>query len=92
MVEFYYRMILIIIPSHGTPLFQTRTLSIMQAYIYLIPFIPRLGEIWDGKYPIYEYYIPDIIQWESINTADISEEISKLYDQYEELVTHGVLN
>lgn len=54
--------------------------------------IPRLGETWDGNYPIYEYYIPDFIHWESINTDDISEEISKLYAQYKKLVKNGVFN
>jgi len=54
--------------------------------------IPRLGETWDGNYPIYEYYIPDFIHWESINTANITEEISRLYVQYEKLVTNGVFN
>jgi len=52
--------------------------------------LTRLGETWDGKYPIYEYYIPDGIHWESINTENISEEISRLYVQYEELVTNRV--
>ncbi|MEE9409825.1 MAG: acyl-CoA reductase, partial [Candidatus Heimdallarchaeota archaeon] len=54
--------------------------------------IPRLGETWDGNYPIYEYYIPDFIHWESINTANISDEISRLYVQYDKLVTNGVFN
>ena len=52
--------------------------------------IPRLGETWDGSYPIYEYYIPDFIHWQSINTENISDEISRLYSLFEELTTDGV--
>jgi len=52
--------------------------------------IPRLGEAWDGIYPIYEYYIPDILHWESINAANISEEITKLYVHFKEMVTNGI--
>jgi hypothetical protein len=48
--------------------------------------IPRLGETWDDNYPIYEYYIPDIIHWVSINTGDVSDEISRLYSLYAKLI------
>ncbi len=54
--------------------------------------IPRLGETWDDNYPIYEYYIPDFIHWVSINSGNVSDEISRLYDLYNKLITNGVFN
>ncbi|MHA2358326.1 MAG: acyl-CoA reductase [Candidatus Heimdallarchaeaceae archaeon] len=52
--------------------------------------IARLGETWDGNYPIYEFYIPDFVHWSSINAADVTEEISRLYENYKELQVKGV--
>ncbi|NPD89971.1 MAG: hypothetical protein HGN29_14760 [Asgard group archaeon] len=54
--------------------------------------IPRLGETWDDNYPIYEYYIPDLIHWVSINAGNVSDEISRLYVLYSKLVANGVFN
>jgi len=54
--------------------------------------LPRLGEAWDGNYPIYEFYIPDSIQWTSINAVDFENEIKELIKIKNQVITKGVFN
>lgn len=54
--------------------------------------LPRLGEAWDGYFPVYEFFIPDTMWWVSINGADIRKEIDVLVRSKEELIAHGAFN
>lgn len=48
--------------------------------------LPRLGEAWDGYYPVLECAIKeDIIHWVSINAGDVEEEILKIYKKFKDL-------
>lgn len=54
--------------------------------------LPRLGEAWDGYYPIYEFFIPDSIHWTSINTVNFENEIKELTKIKNEVISQGVFN
>mgnify|MGYP000887010063 FL=1 len=54
--------------------------------------LPRLGEAWDGNYPVYEFFIPDSIHWVSINAIDFEKEINELVKVKNELTKGGVFN
>ncbi|MCD1295274.1 hypothetical protein CUJ83_09710 [Methanocella sp. CWC-04] len=52
--------------------------------------LPRLGEAWDGNFPVYEFYIPDSVHWVSINAGNMEKEITELHRLKEKLVDNGV--
>jgi hypothetical protein len=54
--------------------------------------LPRLGEAWDGNYPIYEFFIPDSIHWTSINAIDSEKEIIELAKIKDQIIKGGVFN
>ncbi|KYC45831.1 MAG: Acyl-CoA reductase (LuxC) [Candidatus Methanofastidiosum methylothiophilum] len=54
--------------------------------------LPRLGEAWDGNYPVYEFFIPDKIHWTSINAIDFENEIKELTKIKNEVIKGGVFN
>ena len=54
--------------------------------------LPRLGEAWDGNYPIYEFFIPDSIHWASINAIDFEKEIKELSKLKDQVIEGGVFN
>ncbi len=54
--------------------------------------LPRLGEAWDGNYPVYEFFIPDSIHWTSINALDFENEIKELTKIKNEIIRDGVFN
>ncbi len=54
--------------------------------------LPRLGEAWDGNYPVYEFFIPDKIHWSSINAIDFENEIKELTKIKNEVIKNGVFN
>lgn len=48
--------------------------------------LPRLGESWDGNYPVLEFMLDeDYVHWVSINAKDIDAEIEKLSNNLEAL-------
>jgi hypothetical protein len=52
--------------------------------------LPRLGEAWDGNYPVYEFFIPDKIHWTSINAIDFENEIKELTKIKDKVIKDGV--
>ncbi|NMC58539.1 MAG: hypothetical protein GYA51_04005 [Candidatus Methanofastidiosa archaeon] len=54
--------------------------------------LPRLGEAWDGNYPIYEFFIPDKVHWTSINAIDFENEIKELAKIKNKVIKGGVFN
>jgi hypothetical protein len=52
--------------------------------------LPRLGEAWDGNFPLYEFYLPDAARWVSINSIDMDKEIDELSKMKDELIEKGV--
>ncbi len=52
--------------------------------------LPRLGEAWDGNYPVYEFFIPDKIHWTSINAIDFEKEIQELCNIKNDIIKNGV--
>ncbi|MHA1616088.1 MAG: acyl-CoA reductase [Candidatus Njordarchaeales archaeon] len=48
--------------------------------------LPRLGESWDGNYPVLEFMLDeDYVHWISINAKDIDAELEKLSNNLEAL-------
>lgn len=54
--------------------------------------LPRLGEAWDGNYPVYEFFIPDKVHWASINAIDFENEIKELTKIKNQVIKDGVFN
>lgn len=54
--------------------------------------LPRLGEAWDGNFPILEFFISDKTHWVSVNGKDVREEITKLSKEYDSLIEKGVFS
>ncbi|MCC7573565.1 MAG: acyl-CoA reductase [Candidatus Methanofastidiosum sp.] len=54
--------------------------------------LPRLGEAWDGNYPVYEFFIPDKVHWTSINAIDFENEIKELTKIKNQVIKDGVFN
>jgi len=52
--------------------------------------LPRLGEAWDGNYPVYEFFILDKIHWTSINAIDFENEIKELTKIKNKVIKDGV--
>jgi len=55
--------------------------------------LPRLGESWDGYYPLLEFMInDDYVHWVTINARDIEEEIKKLSYKLDDLKNGNLLS